>query len=147
MGGARIGAQRDPHGTVAAGFLDARRGIMIAVRFARPHERELAARLLFHRLPPQEQHDQVAELLESAARGTLSVDGFLLAEQDGQVVPSPKDKDGGETKGKNNSETKGKGDGKEENPKATPKRAPAVLPGRIALEVPAKPAEAAASSH
>jgi hypothetical protein len=69
------------------------------------------------------------------------------SEPDGQVIPLPKDKDGGETNGNRDSETKGKGDGKQEDPKAAPKPLPAVLRGRIALEVPAKPAEPAATSH
>jgi hypothetical protein len=59
----------------------------------------------------------------------------------------PKDKDGSEIKGKGDSYTKGKGDGKQDDPKAAPKPAPAALRGRIALEVSAKPAETATSSH
>ena len=66
------------------------------------------------------------------------------SEPDGQVIPLPKDKDGSETKGKGDSETKSKGDGKQEDPKAAPKPAPAVLPGRIAV---AKPADGAVTSH
>jgi hypothetical protein len=66
-------------------------------------------------------------------------------EPGGQVIPLPKDKDGGGTNGKGDSETKGKSDGKQEDSKA-PKPAPAILPGRIALEVPAKP-DPAVTSH
>ena len=65
---------------------------------------------------------------------------------DGQVVPLRRDKDGGDAKSKGDIDTKGKGEDKPENPKAAPKPAPAV-PGRIALEGPLKPAEAAVTSH
>jgi hypothetical protein len=82
-----------------------------------------------------------------SVQSTVWWDHGSSAEPDGQVIPLPQDKDGGDAKGKGDSDTKGKGDGKQENPKAAPKPAPAVLPGRIALEVPAKPVEAAATSH
>jgi hypothetical protein len=74
-----------------------------------------------------------------SVRSTVWWDHGSVSEPDGQVVPLPNDKDGGDAKGK--------GDGKPENPKAGPKPAPAVLPGRIALEGPLKPADGAATSH
>jgi hypothetical protein len=68
------------------------------------------------------------------------------SEPEGQVIPLPKDKDA-DAKGKGDTDAKGKGDGKQENPKAAPKPALPVLHGPVALAVPGKPAETAASSH
>lgn len=82
-----------------------------------------------------------------SVHSTVWWDHGANSEPDGQVIPLPKDKDGGETEGKSDSETKGKGDGKPQDPKAAPKPLPAALRGRIALEVPAKPADPAATSH
>jgi hypothetical protein len=80
-----------------------------------------------------------------SVQSTVWWDHGTSSEPDGQAIPLPKDKDGGDAKSKGDGDTKGKGDGKQENPKAAPKPAPSALPGRIALEVPSKQAKAAAS--